>query len=199
MRTSLRLQLPWCRCIAPLWLSLGVLLCLHAAASPQNASAQHPGHAHAGVAIPASVEAEHHELRAELAQLSRSGGKTGAAAQKLQTEMQPHFEKEEKYALPPLGLLVPLSEGKVTEEMRPAIALSDELKAQLPQMVIEHQAIKAAAQVLKSAAQAENKPSGVSFADALLLHAQTEEQVLYPSAILVGEYLKLRLERAAKP
>jgi hypothetical protein len=199
MRTSLRLQLPWYRCTAPLWLSLGVLLCLYAAASPRNASAQHPGHAHEGFAIPASVEAEHHELRAELAQLSRSGGKTGAAAQKLQTEMQPHFEKEEKYALPPLGLLGPLSEGKVTEEMRPAIALSDELKAQLPQMVIEHQAIKAAAQALKSAAQAENKPSGVSFADALLLHAQTEEQVLYPSAILVGEYLKLRLKRAAKP
>jgi len=28
----------------------------------------------------------------------------------------------------------------------------------------------------------------------LMLHAQTEEEVLYPAAILVGEYLKVKLE-----
>jgi len=28
----------------------------------------------------------------------------------------------------------------------------------------------------------------------LMLHAKTEEEVLYPAAILVGEYLKLKLE-----
>jgi len=27
-----------------------------------------------------------------------------------------------------------------------------------------------------------------------MLHAQTEEEVLYPAAVLVGEYLKLKLE-----
>jgi len=27
-----------------------------------------------------------------------------------------------------------------------------------------------------------------------MLHAQTEEEVLYPAAILVGEYLKLKLK-----
>jgi hypothetical protein len=28
----------------------------------------------------------------------------------------------------------------------------------------------------------------------LMLHAQTEEEVLYPAAILIGEYLKLKLK-----
>ena len=34
------------------------------------------------------------------------------------------------------------------------------------------------------------------FADALTLHAQTEEQVLYPAAILVGEYVERSLKES---
>jgi len=33
----------------------------------------------------------------------------------------------------------------------------------------------------------------VEFAENLKLHAKTEEEVMYPAAILVGEYLKLKL------
>ena len=176
-----------------IFLAFGVYLCLSAVAWPQAASVQQRGQIHDWLQIPASVAAEHKELRAELAQLTHSGGKTADAARKLQEELRPHFEKEERYALPLLGLLAPLSEGKATEDMRSAISLSDELKAQLPEMVIEHHAIKAAAQNLESAGREENKPEATVFAEQLLVHAQTEEQVLYPSAILVGEYLKLRL------
>lgn len=179
-------------------LAFGAWLCLSAVAWPQSAFAQQQGQVHNWLRIPSSVEAEHGELRTELAQLTHSGGKTADAAQKLQEELRPHFEKEEKYALPPLGLLAPLSQGEATSDMRAAIALSDELKAQLPEMVIEHQAIEAAAQNLESAGHEENKPEAIAFAKQLLLHAQTEEQVLYPSAILVGEYLKLRLGSSAK-
>jgi hypothetical protein len=32
------------------------------------------------------------------------------------------------------------------------------------------------------------------FAETLRLHAQTEEEVFYPTAIVIGEYLKLRLD-----
>jgi hypothetical protein len=31
------------------------------------------------------------------------------------------------------------------------------------------------------------------FADALILHAQTEEEVSYPTAILIGEYVREKL------
>ncbi len=41
----------------------------------------------------------------------------------------------------------------------------------------------------------ENKEEYVRVAEKLLLHAQTEEQVLYPAAILIGEYLKLKLRQ----
>jgi hypothetical protein len=37
-------------------------------------------------------------------------------------------------------------------------------------------------------------PEHARFAEKLMFHAQTEEEVLYPAAILVGEYLKVKLE-----
>ena len=46
---------------------------------------------------------------------------------------------------------------------------------------------------LDDAAKAENKPHIVHFAEKLMLHAQTEEQVLYPAAILVGEVVREKL------
>jgi len=35
----------------------------------------------------------------------------------------------------------------------------------------------------------------ISFSEKLSAHAQNEEQVMYPAAILVGEYLKLKLKQ----
>lgn len=61
------------------------------------------------------------------------------------------------------------------------------LKADLPQMRAEHLQIVAALETLRAAAREAGQTEHERFADALVLHAQTEEQVLYPAAILVGE------------
>jgi len=58
----------------------------------------------------------------------------------------------------------------------------------------EHKVVVAALKNLIAAAEAEKKPEHARFAEKLMLHAQTEEEVLYPAAILVGEYLKLRFK-----
>ena len=42
-------------------------------------------------------------------------------------------------------------------------------------------------------ARKENKLGYVIFADKLILHARTEEEIIYPMTILIGEYVKLRL------
>jgi len=60
-------------------------------------------------------------------------------------------------------------------------------------MLKEHDAIVAAIGKLAEAAREENKTEYVAFAKKLKLHARTEEEVLYPTAILIGEYLKLKL------
>jgi hypothetical protein len=144
--------------------------------------------------VPGSIAAEHRELHEELEAAIKSGRKTGDAAKIVEERLSAHFEKEERYALPQLGLLGALAEGRVSEEMRPAIELSDKLKADMPKMLEEHKGIVVALDALKEAAAAENRPQAVSFAEKLSAHAQNEEQVMYPAAILVGEYLKLKLK-----
>jgi hypothetical protein len=104
--------------------------------------------------------------------------------------LEHHFQKENEYALPPLGLLVPLSEGKFDCGMTAVLAMTDKLQADMPAMLAEHKDIEAALSELKNAATSENKAEGVQFADELAAHAQIEEQVTYPTALLIGLYVK---------
>ena len=143
--------------------------------------------------IPKSLQAEHAELHEELAKAIAAGGKVSEAAKTVAALLHTHFEKEEEYALPPLGVLSELAQGRVTPEMRNAIVMADKLKADLPHMLQEHKDIVVALGKLIAAAKQENKLEHARFAEKLILHAQNEEEVLYPAAILVGEYLKLRL------
>jgi hypothetical protein len=143
--------------------------------------------------IPKSLQAEHAELHEELAKAIAAGGKVSEAAKTVAALLHTHFEKEEEYALPPLGLLSELAQGRVTPEMRSAIVMADKLKADLPHMLQEHKDIVVALRQLIAAAKQENKLEHARFAEKLTLHAQNEEEVLYPAAIMVGEYLKLRL------
>jgi hypothetical protein len=48
----------------------------------------------------------------------------------------------------------------------------------------------AALQHLVEVANAENRPEYVRFAEKLMAHARTEEEVSYPTAILIGRHLK---------
>jgi hypothetical protein len=145
--------------------------------------------------IPEPMKEEHEELHAELRKAIEVGGKVGEAAKIVADVLHPHFEREEKFALPPLGLLLDLSKGEIVAEMAEVFPMIDTLKTELPQMLEEHKAIVAALEKLKETARQEKKPEVVHFAEKLVLHAQTEEQVSYPTTILIGEYLKLKLGR----
>jgi hypothetical protein len=142
---------------------------------------------------PQSLKAEHDELHAQLARAIASGGATGDAAAKVAEGLHPHFLKEEEYALPQLGLLPALAEGRILPEMKAAVEMSHRLKADLGQMLSEHKHIVTALEALIEAANSEGKGDAAHFAEKLMLHAQTEEEVLYPASILVGEYLNLKL------
>ena len=147
------------------------------------------------IMIPGSIKAEHEELHAELAAALKSGGRVAEAAREVEGLLRPHFAAEEEYALPPLGLLQPLSKGGARPWMADALPMTDKLKANLPRMLDEHRAVGAALERLRRAALEEKKPESALFAEKLLLHARYEEEVLYPAAILVGEHLRLRLKK----
>ena len=141
---------------------------------------------------PISLKKEHEELHTMIKQATQFSGKTGQAAKTVVELMHPHFVKEEEYALPPLGLLPLLSSGKLSEEMKQVLTMTDKLKKELPEMLAEHKQIVAALEVLVQYATTEHHPEVAEFAEKLMLHAQTEEEVSYPTAILIGEFIKLK-------
>lgn len=143
--------------------------------------------------IPRPLKIEHEELHAMLRKATKEPGELGDSAKVVAELMHPHFVKEEEYALPPLGLLHDLAQGKVVPEMKDVLVLTDKLKADLNQMLAEHKLIVGALGKLSAAAKKADKLEYAKFAEALILHAQTEEEVSYPTAILIGEYVREKL------
>lgn len=146
--------------------------------------------------LPPVLSMEHEALQQELARATRAGGRTEQAAWQVSRVLFPHVYREEEFAIPPLLLLPRLARGEISPDMESVVPKSEKLKAELPRMLKEHEAIVAALQKLLQASAAERHPDFARLAQKLILHAQTEEELLYPASILVGEYLKLILPKA---
>ncbi len=147
------------------------------------------------IGIPPALKAEHEKLHTTLEKAVNAGGKTAAAAGEVEKVLRPHFIEEEEYALPPLGLLVPLSQGELDPQMADAIPLANRLRENYKRMLQEHEQIVQSLKKLASAARDEDKPEFAAFSSDLILHARNEEQVLYPAAILIGKYLEIKFPR----
>ena len=68
------------------------------------------------------------------------------------------------------------------------------LRAELPRMLAEHGQMVEALRRLMQAAVEEKQPGFARLAQRLISHAQEEEEILYPAAILVGDALMARFE-----
>jgi len=145
--------------------------------------------------IPLSLSDEHDELRSELQLAMRVDAPIGEAARAVASELSLHFAKEDEHVLAPLGLLAEVAQGKVAPEMAAAIATADNLRAAFPEMRAEHERIRSALERLRRTADHEGRPRIAAFAERVMRHARTEEEVLYPAAILLGEYLRCWLSR----
>lgn len=142
--------------------------------------------------IPAVIKRDHEYLLSEIAKLALLQDSTGKAAVKLKELMQHHFKEEEDYVLPPLGLLPLLAEGKLPALSEEIISLTEKLKAQQNHMIAEHQLIKAFMDEMKQAAALENHPEVFSLEREISRHAANEEEIYYPAAILIGDFLQLK-------
>jgi mitochondrial fission protein ELM1 len=88
-----------------------------------------------------------------------------------------------------------ISTGKPVEHPDDTMRLAARLKADLGKMLEEHKAIGAATDRLLAAANAEKKTAAAAFAVSLRHHARMEEDVMYPAAILAGDYLRISSRR----
>jgi hypothetical protein len=143
--------------------------------------------------IPQSLETEHKGLHVELKRIIDSGGAIGDAAKAVAKPLHKHFTEEEEFAMPPLGLLASLAAGVVTEDMLPVVTFTQLVKERFAVLLREHKAIITALDKLSEVAKHEKREDVAVFAERLKVHARMEEEILYPAAILVGEFLKLKL------
>ncbi len=167
------------------------LLASAAAAQPTGHAGHHAQPETSAVfKTPQSLAHEHHELHEVLAGATAQPGELGVAARNLEAALAPHFKREEEIAAPPLGLLPELAHGPATADMRGVLEMTDALELELPQMLKEHDAIRAAVTRFRAAAVEAKRDDYVRFSDGLAAHARQEEEILYPAAIVVGRYVK---------
>lgn len=140
--------------------------------------------------IPKSIKSGHENLISELQSVIELGGIIGEKAKDLEKIMNSHFKEEEDYALPPLGLLLTLSEGNWEIDSSAAIKMSEMLQSKLSELKKEHENILKVLLKLKSVADEQNIMIAKQFVKDLMLHVEIEDQVFYPATILVGNYLK---------
>jgi hypothetical protein len=145
--------------------------------------------------VPSSIKKDHENLLDQIHRITLFQDSAGLVAIKLNDLMQHHFKEEEDFVLPPLGLLPLLTSGKLPEQSKEVIQLCEKLKSQLLHLSVEHQLIKAYMDELMQAAANENHPEIIELEQELQKHANTEEEVFFPAAILIGEYLKLKVTR----
>lgn len=145
---------------------------------------------------PEALEFEHRELREQLEKAMASPGRTGEAAREVMKVLEPHILLEREFAMPPLACLAQIARGEIAPDMRRFIDKTDAFKAELPRMLDEHKLIVNALRTLMQAATVEKQPGAAQFAQKMIQHAQMEEEILYPAALLVGEYLRLKMGKA---
>lgn len=139
---------------------------------------------------PKSLLHGHEHLYADIKDIISMGGKVGKKAEFLSDLLYSHFQKEEEYALPPLSLLLALSEGNWKVDTKAAISMSNKFQSIMEEMKKEHNNIDKVLVELKTLADEENNSKAKLFVQNLRLHIELEDQVLYPATILVGNYLK---------
>jgi hypothetical protein len=149
------------------------------------------------LAAPQLLQLEHQELHHFIVRATSEPGALGEAARLVDRLLKAHVSKEEAFALPPLSLLGPLARGKLDRDMAQVLAQTDWLKAHQLDMIAEHHAVNGALEQLIAAARAADRVEYIEFAERLINHARMEEEILYPAAILVGEYLKVKLGLAS--
>ena len=169
------------------YLLAGSALLLWLVSTPALAQHDH----HNVIEIPRALEIEHEAIHRDLKAIIGHKGKTGVAAERLADALHEHFEEEQEYAMPPLGVLKDVAAGKSGPQIDRAMVLAEQLEREMPKMLAEHQIILERIEALRNAAREEQRDDAIRFADELQLHAQYEEEVLYPATIILGRYLDL--------
>lgn len=149
--------------------------------------------------IPVALLEEHAEIDQSLKEAARAGGALGEAARHTLTVLTPHMAREQALALPPLRLLPRLARGETSADMADLVAVADRLRAELPALQKEHVAIQRALEELWSEAWAAGRPEYAFLSQRINRHVRVDEDVLYPAAIVAGDYARTLRAQTVTP
>ena len=147
---------------------------------------------HAGD-IPQSIRLEHENTLRELTMLSHHRGQVGVEAGKALVLFKRHLQREAEFILPPLTLLLELADGKVSPDMKWAVAMADRVKAERENSYKEHTQITDAMNALAAAARKARDLPALEFAQAAVADSLNDTELLEPMSIVIGDYLRLKL------
>lgn len=139
---------------------------------------------------PDSLKKEHQELNAELRKIATRGDSIGELLRQLRNVFEAHLQKEEKYVMPLLSLLVPLARNDKALTQSTSIQIEDDLILIYNDLLTEHKQIREILRKIKSTALRNKDSDVVELTNAIELHASVEEEVIYPAALLIAKILK---------
>ncbi len=143
--------------------------------------------------IPQSLRVEHDDTLQRLTALSQRHGAVGTEAHKALAVFQRHIQREQEFILPPLTLLPALADGKVSPDMKWAIAMADRVKAEREEIFQEHTKITDAMNDLATAARIAHDKEALDFAQAAVADSLNDVEMLEPMTIVIGDYLRAKL------
>ena len=145
------------------------------------------------LSAPPSMEKEHEEIWQLLIEVQHLSGKTGSIAERLAKDLKIHIDKEESLALPLLGILRDIADGKLKNGVaRRASLLGSRFEKEYPGMLHGHKELRKHLEHLKKIGSDEGHLTAVRFSETLEKHSKEEEEVLYPAAILAGRMASKR-------
>lgn len=145
--------------------------------------------------VPQSTSYEHDQIIEGLANFAKREVAHAAAVQKALTAIQAHYAKEEAFVLPPLALLPNIAKGAISKDMEPAIAMADRTKAALPELHNDHLQITSLMNELIEAGKADHDEELTQLATRVAIQSLNDLEITQPTAILIGDYLRLRLAK----
>jgi hypothetical protein len=145
------------------------------------------------LATPSALREEHEEIIGSLNELALLSDKTGKAVKELLEVLQPHFEKEEKLAMPLLGSLSELVSSCNQENLKEISEARQPLLLEYENMFLEHSELKDYIERCQKIAREEGHENVADLRGALAHHARVEEQVLYPAALLASSFAERML------
>jgi len=152
-----------------------------------------PAAAQVSPQVPQAILLSHASMLAELTALTHHRGTVGAIATKALPMVETHFKREQEYIMPPLSLAHTLAEGKISPDMRWAITMADRIKANREVIFQEHTQITEVMNELLAAAQRAHDATAEEFARSAVEDSLEDMEVAEPTAIVIGDYLRLRL------